>query len=141
MGGQTDMHGRQGFGGGLGGRGIENTGMGMLIGSLVDRGRTANGDFGNRQRYHANDRHDLQQERKPMTEQGRGTMIQQPTAGFGQGRGGGFGGIDNPIAALNPIMGIKRMLKEVSCQCLLVRSVSANTSIASLVSDDCQYAV
>lgn len=101
-----------GFGGGsLGqrGRGLENTGVGMLIGSLVERHRNQSrgGPQGGQQSY-ADEKRSLQDERQYSQQQGQGSM--------GLGRGGRGNGMDHPLAMLNPIMGIQRILKQVRYQ-------------------------
>jgi hypothetical protein len=141
-----DQYGRSGFGGGIGGgfgrrgRGLENTGMGMLIGALVDRGSRSQssnqpqppqqplppqqyqGHYPDEKGYPQDEREYMQQQGRPgmggpemMTSQ-RGGMIpsQQHAGPHGPGYGRSrLDATDNPLALLNPIVGIKRILKQV----------------------------
>jgi hypothetical protein len=138
-----DFYGRPGVGGGFGRpgfgrgfgrrRGLENTGVGMLIGALVDRGSRGQSSsqrpppqqqppyYPDEKRQPQDDRHVRQQGQPGMVGPGmgpgRGGMAPPPQRGgpygyrYGRGR---LDQTDNPIALLNPIVGIKRILKQVS---------------------------
>ena len=137
-----DMYGRPGFGGGFGrrGRGLENTGMGMLIGALVDRGSRSQSSNQSQppqqslppqqyQGYHPDEKYYPQEERQFMQQPRQPGMMgpgvtdpvsagimppQQRGAPYGPGYGRGRPDpMDNPLALLNPIVGVKRILKQV----------------------------
>lgn len=136
-GGRIDMsrrggNGRPGFGGGFGrglgsqgrGRGLENTGMGMLIGALVDRRprdqNSSQPPSTQPQPYHSNEQRHQQDERRDMQPQGHSEIGDRNRGGINplQQRGGPSGSrhdaTEHPLAMLNPLVGIKRILKQVS---------------------------
>jgi hypothetical protein len=144
-----DTYARPGFGGGLGRGfgsrgGLENSGVGMIIGAIVDRvsrGQSSNQPpppqpHGGQQRSQYDQDRQFQDDRNYAPPQGQPAMSPppQPNAPYGSGRASGYGpangpgygprygpgygrdrvdASNNPIAMLNPIVGIKRILKQV----------------------------
>jgi hypothetical protein len=119
-----DGYGRDGFGrGGFGRVGLGGGPLG-LIGSLVDAGSRSlsksqpampdpnNG--GEERDLRDGDQYSQQQDQARMQGPGRGDMMGPGRGGRPNGYGPGRGGaMDNPLALLNPLTGITRILKQV----------------------------